>query len=210
MGNARYPSSRDAARGSAPRQYHRRGSSPSYSHSGVSQQLFLLEKTAGVPLLEKVGRGVRSTPAAEELVVRTDEILAVLERAEAELAVSDSQVRGTLRLAAFTTISRNVVPRVFALLAAQHPELDVRFHQVEPEEGALLLSSRRVDVLVADSYPETPISQAANLHADLLFDDPVCAYLPFGLEAMAIDDLRRLRWVLEPAGTEAHAEPVKG
>jgi len=113
----------------------------SYSHSGVSQQLSLLEKTAGVPLLEKVGRGVRLTPAAEELVVRTDEILAVLERAEAELAVSDSQVRGTLRLAAFTTISRNVVPRVFALLAAQHPELDVRFHQVEPEEGALLLAT---------------------------------------------------------------------
>ena len=193
------------------REVHLRGSitaaakALSYSHSGVSQQLALLEKDAGVPLLEKVGRGVRLTPAAEELVIRTDEILAVLERAQADLAISDTQVRGTLRLAAFTTIARSAVPRVVALLKDRHPHLDVRFRQVEPEEGALLLASRRVDALVADSYPETPKTAAAGLHADLLIDDPIRAYLPRGIEPSSKEDLKRLQWVLEPVGTEAHA-----
>src|ERR1700754_682309 len=84
----------------------------SYSHSAVSQQLALLEKETGVPLLERAGRGVRLTPAAEGLVHHADDILAILERAESDLAASDTDVRGTLRLAAFTTISRTIVPQV--------------------------------------------------------------------------------------------------
>ena len=43
-----------------------------YSPSAVSQQLALLEKEAGVELLQKVGRRVQLTPQAEILVVHTD------------------------------------------------------------------------------------------------------------------------------------------
>jgi molybdate transport repressor ModE-like protein len=177
----------------------------SYTHSAVSQQLGLLEKEAGVPLLEKVGRGVRLTSAAEELVRHADDILAILERAEADLAASDTEVRGTLRLAAFTTISRTTVPGVIDTLGRGHPALNVRFRQVEPEAGLILLVSRRIDVLVADSYPGTSETVPADLHADLLTQEPVHAYLPAGAEVDTLDGLRRVRWVLEPSGTEAHA-----
>lgn len=177
----------------------------SYSHSAVSQQLGLLEREAGVPLLEKVGRGVRLTPAAQSLVRRAEDILAILERAESDLANSATAVRGTLRLAAFTTISRSVVPEVIATLQQQHPELDVRYQQAEPETGLPLLSSRRIDVLVADSYPGTSEAVPAELHADLLLRDPIRAYLPAGTEIGSVAELQRLRWVSYPAGAEAHA-----
>lgn len=176
----------------------------SYTHSAVSQQLGLLEKEAGVPLLEKVGRGVRLTPAAEELVRHAEDILAILERAEADLAASDTQVRGTLRLAAFTTISRTAVPQVIDSLRRRHPALDVRYRQVEPEDGLLLLTSRRIDVLLTDSYG-TSESVPAELHADLLMHDPVRAYLPTRTTIDTLEELRRVRWVLEPSGSEAHA-----
>ncbi|MFF0457760.1 LysR family transcriptional regulator [Nocardia africana] len=177
----------------------------SYTHSAVSQQLALLERQAGVPLLEKVGRGVRLTSAAEELVQRADEILAILEQAEADLAASDTHVRGTLHLAAFTTISRTAVPQVVDSLRLQHPELDVRYRQVEPEDGLLLLTSRRIDVLVTDSYGNFE-TVPAELHADLLTYDPVRAYLPTTHSNIdSLDALRRVRWVLEPSGSEAHA-----
>ena len=42
-----------------------------YSPSAVSQQLALLEKEVGVPLLQKVGRRVQLTPQAEILVAHT-------------------------------------------------------------------------------------------------------------------------------------------
>jgi DNA-binding transcriptional LysR family regulator len=177
----------------------------SYTHSAVSQQLALLEKEAGVPLLEKVGRGVRLTPAAEVLVDHTNGILTILEHAETDLASSLNQVRGILRLAAFTTISRKVVPHVISALSREHPALDVRFRQVEPEEGLLLLSSRRLDVLVADSYPGTSEVLPDDLHADLLLDDPVRAYQPVGAGDGTLEGMRRLRWIVEPSGSEANA-----
>lgn len=193
------------------REVHLRGSiaaaarSLSYTHSAVSQQLALLEKETGVVLLEKVGRGVRLTPVAEELVQHTNEILVVLERAELDLAASDTQVRGPLRLAAFGTISRSSIPELIDTLQHRHPALDVRFRQVEPEEGLLLLSSRRLDVLVADGYPGSTAPVPDGLRAELLTYDPIHAYLPPGAAATTIEDLARLRWVLEPSGTDSHA-----
>jgi DNA-binding transcriptional LysR family regulator len=193
------------------REVHLRGSitaaarALSYTHSAVSQQLALLEKEAGVTLLEKVGRGVQLTPAAEELVQHTSEILVVLERAEADLAASDAQVRGTLRLAAFSTISRYTIPQLIDTLDSRYPALDVRFRQVEPEEGLLLLSSRRLDVLVVDSYPGTATPVPEGLQAELLTHDQIHAYLPHGPSAPTAADPAGVRWVLEPSGTESHA-----
>lgn len=177
----------------------------SYTHSAVSHQLSVLETEAGVPLLDKVGRGVQLTAAACDLVRHVDDILAILERAESDLAASDTEVRGMLRVAGFTTISRVCVPRVVSTLAKRHPALDVRYQQVEPEAGLLLLSSRRIDVLVTDSYPGTSEVRPADLQADLLLRDPIRAYLPAGATADDLAELRRVRWVLEPSGTEAHA-----
>ncbi len=60
----------------------------SYTPSAISQQLSQLEREAGVPLLERVGRRVRLTDDALTLVQHTEVILAQLELAEAELSVA--------------------------------------------------------------------------------------------------------------------------
>ena len=49
-----------------------------YSPSAVSQQLALLEREAGVPLLRKVGRTLELTAAGLTLVSETEELLAGL------------------------------------------------------------------------------------------------------------------------------------
>jgi DNA-binding transcriptional LysR family regulator len=142
------------------------------------------------------------TPAAQELVRRADDILAILERAESELASSDNAVRGTLRLAAFSTVSRAVVPQVITALQRRYPELDVRYQQAEPETGLLQLSSRLIDVLVADSYPGTSQVLPSEMHAERLLRDPIRAYLPAAAE---VGGLHQVPWVFYPRGTEAHA-----
>src|SRR6201995_5810456 len=72
----------------------------SYSPSAVSQQLAQLEKEAGVPLLERFGRNVRLTAAAQTLVSHTDALLARVEMAEADLQAAALQVTGTVRVVA--------------------------------------------------------------------------------------------------------------
>ena len=65
-----------------------------FTPSAVSQQLAVLEREAGVPLLERAGRGVRLTDAALVLVGHADALLERAELAEAELAAAAGDVAG--------------------------------------------------------------------------------------------------------------------
>jgi DNA-binding transcriptional LysR family regulator len=69
--------------------------------SAVSQQLKILRREAGVPLLEPDGRRVRLTDAGRALVARADEVLAALDRAQADMDAYRSTPRGTVRVAMF-------------------------------------------------------------------------------------------------------------
>src|SRR5690606_41894456 len=62
--------------------------------SAVSQQLAVLEKEAGVPLLVPTGRRVQLTPQAEILVEHTTRMLEQLELMEAEMHSSLDAVSG--------------------------------------------------------------------------------------------------------------------
>ena len=73
----------------------------SLTPSAVSQQLKILQREAGVALLEPDGRRVRLTDAGRALVRRTDDVLAALDRAEAEMDAYRTTPRGTVRVAMF-------------------------------------------------------------------------------------------------------------
>jgi DNA-binding transcriptional LysR family regulator len=81
-----------------------------YTPSAISQQLSVLETEAGVPLLERAGRRLRLTPAAERLVEHTEAILERLEQARADLDASAASIGGTVRVAAFHTTAHAVIP----------------------------------------------------------------------------------------------------
>jgi DNA-binding transcriptional LysR family regulator len=73
----------------------------SLTPSAVSQQLKILQHEAGVDLLERDGRRVRLTEAGQILVTRTDEVLAALDRAQADMDAYRTTPSGTVRVAMF-------------------------------------------------------------------------------------------------------------
>ena len=170
----------------------------SYSHSAISQQLGVLEKETGVVLLEKVGRNVRLTPAGEELVRNTEAILAAMERAEADLATSHERPQGVVTVAAFTTISRSVMPVALAELARDYPGLDVRLRREDPEQAVMQLIARQVDAVISDAFPGAAVALPGGIHTTLIGQDPIRGYLPHGTSFTAFDQLREVRWVAEP------------
>ncbi|MCA4131685.1 LysR family transcriptional regulator [Arthrobacter sp. M4] len=169
-----------------------------YSHSAISQQLGVLEKETGVVLLEKVGRSVKLTPAGEELVRNTEAILAAIEHAESDLATSHQRAQGVVTVAAFATISRSVLPTAVAELTRSYPGLDVRLRREEPETAVLQLISRQVDAVVTDAFPGTQGAPNGGIHTTIIGQDPVRGYLPHGLTFDDFDQLRTVRWVVEP------------
>ncbi|HEU5028172.1 MAG TPA: LysR substrate-binding domain-containing protein [Spirillospora sp.] len=183
----------------------------SYSPSSISQQLSVLEREAGVRLLEPVGRRVRLTAQAEILVAHTEAVLERLERAEADLAASLRDITGVLRAAAFQTAALALVPGALSALRDAHPGLRVEITQREPESALPALLARDFDVVVTEEYPGEPHPRPSGVEYEELGEDEIRLALPgtalpgTAPPDAALADLADLPWVMEPAGTAARA-----
>lgn len=178
-----------------------------YSPSAISQQLALLEREAGVPLLRKAGRTLELTPAAHVLVAETHELLAGLERAEAALHRAHAEVSGTVRIAVFQTALLALMPQVLGRLRDTHPSLRVEMVQHEPEAGLEETWTGGFDLVIAEQYPGHAAPRFAGLDRHPLITDRIRLGLPMpGVGNPAFDaveqlaDAATLPWVLEPEG----------
>jgi DNA-binding transcriptional LysR family regulator len=186
---------------------HAAAASLGYSPSAVSQQLSVLEREAGTPVLEKVGRNVRLTPAGEVLVRRADILLAEAEAAEAELAeVAAGRLEGVVRVAAFqSAVVRIVAPAVQAL-GATHPGIRVEVSEAEVEQSTPALRLQQLDVVVGDEYDDQPRPIYDDLRRATLLREQINLVLPAGHPAaeqdpVALKDLASMPWAACNPGT---------
>ena len=167
--------------------------------SAVSQQLRALEAEAGVPLLERQGRGVRLTEAGQRLVVHADAIAAAIDAAESELAAEREGVTGTLRVAAFPTAARAILPDAIATLGRRHPGLRIVLRDLETRESLRALALDELDLAVIDEYDE--MSQVREPALDLvpLLTDPLRVALPPGSPStpVTLADLTDATWIMD-------------
>lgn len=149
-----------------------------YTHSAISQHLHALERETGTPLIERNGRTIRLTHAAEVLVGHAQIVLAHLERAEADLAASRGGVGGEVRLASFATALRRLLREPLTALRSQYPDLDVQLFEMEPEESLPSLVQRRVDIVLGHGYDLVARPDIPDLHEVELLREPVLFVRP--------------------------------
>ena len=175
-----------------------------FSPSAVSQQLSLLEKEAGTPLLRKAGRRVQLTPQAEVLVASVDEVLETLERAEARLHAATTRVRGTVRVAVFQSAALALMPATLREMARRHPDVRVEMVQREPEEALRETWARDFDMVIAEQYPAHAAPHHPGLDRRPLATDPIRLALPAVADSLhpvdSLDTAREMPWVMEPRG----------
>lgn len=172
--------------------------------SSVSQQLALLEKEAGVPLLLKSGRRLQLTAQAELLVTHAGDILERLERAEADLATSLATASGILRVAIFQSVALALLPRALDVLEREHPELVAVVTQREPETALHETFARDFDLVIAEEYPGHAAPRLAGLDRQPLTTDAIRLATPPPASgryaARSISDVADAPWVMEPHG----------
>lgn len=173
----------------------------SYSPSSVSQQLSLLEREVGVPLLQPAGRGVVLTPEAELLVERTGAVLDLLERAESELQARSARVTGVVRLAIFQSASLALLPATLTRMRRSSPDVRVEAVQNEPERALKQTSIRDFDLVVAEQYPGHATVWHEGLDRRHLLTDRLRLAVAPDSAADALPDAAGLPWVMEPHGT---------
>jgi DNA-binding transcriptional LysR family regulator len=134
---------------------------------GVSQHLAALEREAGVPLLEKQGRVLAFTAAGRLLVSHAEVILDDLAAAESALAAVAGNGSGTVRVAAFASAARGLVPRAWGG--------PVSLRLVVQEPAAALESLRRqdVDIAIVHSYSLLPRDTPPRCEERVLLEEPV-------------------------------------
>ncbi|MET7639975.1 LysR family transcriptional regulator [Streptomyces sp. NPDC005438] len=174
-----------------------------YSPSAISHQLSILERETGVPLLEPAGRGVRLTPAATGLVAHTEAIMRELERAEADIAASRSQVTGTVRVATFQTAAHTLVLDAIDRLADPHPQLTVTFAHLNAEAAVPALLARDFDLVLSEDYPGLPSAPHPGVTTRTLTTDPLLLAVPARWSARELAELADVPWVMEHPGTAA-------
>ncbi len=178
----------------------------SYTPSAVSQQLAALERDAGVPLIERVGRGVQLTDAGRRLVIHADAVIARLEAAEADLARASGDVSGRMRVASFQTAAHALVIPALGPLEEHHPDLKCELVQADAENALPGLRLGDVDMVVAEEYDHAPRPRDPALEQRELCRDALVFAVPAGHPAaakakIAFADLRGDEWAGGETGT---------
>lgn len=171
-----------------------------FSPSSVSQQLAILEREVGVPLLVPSGRRVVLTPEAQLLADRAGEVLDLLERAESEVAARTVSVTGTVRLAIFQSAALALLPASLSLMTGQHPQVRVEVVQHEPEAALQRTATRDFDLVVAEQYPGHATAWHAGLDHRPLVRDPIRLAVPIDSAVGSLQQAAEAAWVLEPRG----------
>ena len=170
-----------------------------FTPSAVSQQLGLLEREAGVTLLERAGRGVRLTDAALVLVEHAEALLERAALAETDLAAAAGTVQGRARIAGFQSVAVRLALPAMEALRESAPRLRCELVEAEPEQALPPLALGDVDIVLGDEWQHQPLRLPDGVTRLDLFDDPVYVLLPEGHPAaadrVALADLADEAWV---------------
>ena len=151
-----------------------------FTPSAVSQQLAMLEREAGVPLLERMGRGVRLTDAGLTLVEHAEALLERAARAEADLAAAAETVTGRGRIAAFQSVARHIAIPTMEALARDAPRLRCELVEAEPEHALPPLALGHLDLVLCDEWQHQPRLLPEGVERHDLLADRVNVVLPAG------------------------------
>lgn len=181
----------------------------SMSPSAVSQQLAALQRELGVDLVERSGRYLHLTEAGKRLLAHADTILADVERAYADLAALTGTVTGVVRLGAFPTAARALVPSALARLGRVHPTVTIHLEELETHQALPALKQHTIDLALVYEYDLLPPFNEPTIELIPLTDDPLLLALPPNHPAIgdtvALAALRDERWITHHPDTLSHA-----
>lgn len=166
-----------------------------YSPSAISQQISGLQRSAGIPLLTKVGRGVEPTPAGIALAERVDGLLGEIGDLDHFVLGLREGREAAVVLGYFHSLGATWLPEIVGPLVADHPETRVELFVSDSFEP-MRRPRPDVQLIVTPRGFEPPSAHSLVP----LADDPYVAVLredhPLAHEAaIALADLAGESWV---------------
>lgn len=170
------------------------------SQPSLSASVAKLEDELGVRLFERGKRGVRVTPAGEEVVAQARRALEEAARVKAVAQQGRNPLKGVLRLGVIHTIAPYLLPELVGALKRVAPEMPLDIEENTTAALDRMLRAGELDaVLLALPY------EAPGIEVMPLYDEPFKVVVPRGhalsrRKSIGADELDREDLLLLPAG----------
>ncbi|WP_035295248.1 LysR family transcriptional regulator [Brevibacillus thermoruber] len=200
-----------------------------YAQSSVTTQIQNLEQEFGVVLFERWGRKIRLTHSGEALLAYSEQMLALLDEARAQLS-EQAQLAGTLSIGTVESLAAFYLPPILRRFRQEQPRMRVMLHpgichdlrqgvkegtydfavvldglQCQPELTCINLGEESLVVIAA---PDHPLARRERVEAadfsgeNWIFTEAGCSYRSM-LEAVLRDCGATIENALEFGSLEA-------
>ena len=182
---------------------HRAAQVLSMTQPAASKLLKDLEDVLGVPLFDRLPRGMSPTWYGETMIRHARMALASLNQAHDELMALKTGHFGQVGIGAITSPGLSLLPPAVALVKQEHPNLRI---SLEIETSPVLLDrleQGKVDIVVGRLFAE---HDKSNLAYEPLTEELVSAVTRpghplMGVSNLGLRDVHGAGWIVPPAGS---------
>jgi molybdate transport repressor ModE-like protein len=181
------------------------------SQPAVSKAIAEMERTLGVPLIERGRQGVEPTPHGRVLLNRGNAMFDELRQAISEIEYLSDPTAGEVRISASEPIAAGLLPHLINQFSRQYPRVAIYVTQAPIGSLRFLtpqyrdLRERNADLVLGPLIE--PFAEE-DLASELLFEEP--SVVAVGLKnkwarsrSITLADLMEEPWCLQPSDTRA-------
>jgi DNA-binding transcriptional LysR family regulator len=117
----------------------------------ASARLSGMEDLLGVALLNRLHRGIRPTPAGENLVQHARQILLRVEQMHSDMALRSPELRHLIRLQSNTGGLVSLVPAALAVFLKEYPNVDIDLKERSSADVIRAVSERTCEIGIISS-----------------------------------------------------------
>lgn len=174
------------------------------SPSAISQQLKTLQRSVGVVLVERAGRGVRLTEAGHALAASSVKIATAMAEAEATWNAFQGGATGIVRVAIFPSAAELLVPGVLTRMA-EHPAIDLQLDDRDVSQDEFAALAADFDIVVSHRSEDVSPPDRSTLAVVELFREPLDVGVPLRhplatRTRITLDEVIGEDWVSVPHG----------
>lgn len=114
--------------------------------SAVNRQILNLEEQIGTPLFERIGNGVRPTPAGEYVIRHARQTLTAWQSVRAEISALTGDIRGEVRVLSIPAPLIRLLPSAIEAVSRAHPHITFRVTDGAPNENNEEMKAERPDI----------------------------------------------------------------
>ncbi|QEE24416.1 LysR family transcriptional regulator [Rhodanobacter glycinis] len=182
---------------------HRAAETLNVSQPAASKLLKDLEDMMGVPLFDRLPRGMRATLYGEVMIRHARIALASLGEAGAEIDSLKEGYAGNVRVGAIQGPAVTLIPEAIQRAIEERPLLRVSLLVESSDVLMERLTQSKLDILVARLFAQHDKSQ---LHYQALAEEKICAIVRpahplLSIRRPSLADMAQCGWIVPPAGS---------